>query len=545
MQNRRYAFGDPLFCRMKWRIFFIIVSDKMNRRKFIQHSGLALLGSALASKKSFSSYSGKLPAAEPDQLIDSIVSAALDAGAQYADVRLVNLKRQKIQVQNNIVSAISEMESFGYGLRVFAGGNFGFASFDNLEKQDVSLLVRHAIDTARSRGSIQPLHVDFKSESINDTWRTPVKTDPFSVTMKEKIDFLKSLTAAGLAGEHIEFAVANFFFIKEEKIFVSSTGKRIQQTLFKTYPNFAVTAVDKKNGIMESCSSFFEPQAVGYEITTSYPFIDELKQACADAYEKALAQPQPAGSYDLIITPSHLWSLFDETLGYHLDPANVFLLNGNNPNERLYDPSEIGNALIASDKISVQADNTLTNALASSKYDDEGNRSSVCSIIENGRLHALPVNKELQNITSLQSEFACSTAEDWNFPAISRQPNLILKAQEHGATLDQIISRTEKGILLKGRGNIYHNYDRKSFQAVPQLMWLVENGKIVRMIRNTSYQARTLDFWKSCTELGGEQDLQMGGTIFQDAGDPPQQGGHSVIAPVAVFHNVQLIPLSK
>ncbi|MGZ4354983.1 MAG: PmbA/TldA family metallopeptidase, partial [Gaiellaceae bacterium] len=61
------------------------------------------------------------------RLCDEAVSAALAAGASYADARAVQRRSQSVAVKNGRVDDVSDVESEGIGVRVLVGGAWGFA----------------------------------------------------------------------------------------------------------------------------------------------------------------------------------------------------------------------------------------------------------------------------------------------------------------------------------------------------------------------------------------------------------------------------------
>ena len=64
--------------------------------------------------------------------MDEIVASALDSarrrGAEYADLRLVHNREERIVVRNGVVETLSADESVGLGIRALYNGSWGFAS---------------------------------------------------------------------------------------------------------------------------------------------------------------------------------------------------------------------------------------------------------------------------------------------------------------------------------------------------------------------------------------------------------------------------------
>src|SRR5437763_569309 len=61
------------------------------------------------------------------ELCDEGVSAALFAGASYADARVVLRRNQTVATRNHRVDRLDDMETEGLGVRVLVGGAWGFA----------------------------------------------------------------------------------------------------------------------------------------------------------------------------------------------------------------------------------------------------------------------------------------------------------------------------------------------------------------------------------------------------------------------------------
>ncbi len=63
-----------------------------------------------------------------DKLLLNALDLASVKGAQYADIRLVDTKQERLSVRNGVVDTLSNDHSTGFGVRVLANGSWGFAS---------------------------------------------------------------------------------------------------------------------------------------------------------------------------------------------------------------------------------------------------------------------------------------------------------------------------------------------------------------------------------------------------------------------------------
>ena len=61
------------------------------------------------------------------QMMQDVIQAALDRGADFADLRIMNGSATAVAVEDGRADKISTAQSRGAGLRVLVGGAWGFA----------------------------------------------------------------------------------------------------------------------------------------------------------------------------------------------------------------------------------------------------------------------------------------------------------------------------------------------------------------------------------------------------------------------------------
>src|SRR6476661_3711422 len=103
----------------------------MERRKFLQIGAgtagamlIPVFGNAIAADELMSA----MPRSAKKALADIALNAATKAGASYCDVRIGRYLNQFVITRDLNVENISNTESSGVGVRVIAGGAYGFAS---------------------------------------------------------------------------------------------------------------------------------------------------------------------------------------------------------------------------------------------------------------------------------------------------------------------------------------------------------------------------------------------------------------------------------
>ena len=88
------------------------------------------------------------------ELCDHALNSAVAAGADYADVRIIERRRQSIETRNGTVSTLDQIHSFGFGVRVLTQGAWGFASSPGIGKADLARVAREAAAVARASARV-------------------------------------------------------------------------------------------------------------------------------------------------------------------------------------------------------------------------------------------------------------------------------------------------------------------------------------------------------------------------------------------------------
>src|SRR6185369_9794425 len=113
---------------------------------------------------------------------------AKKAGALYADIRINRYRTQAMSLRSqpdfatgklNHVPAVSDTESFGFGIRVLAAGAWGFASSNRVTRDEIARAARDASDIAKTNSTLRIKPVQLaKVKAFTDTYRTPIAKDP-------------------------------------------------------------------------------------------------------------------------------------------------------------------------------------------------------------------------------------------------------------------------------------------------------------------------------------------------------------------------------
>src|SRR6266511_4084158 len=155
----------------------------MDRREFLQTA---------AATTAISSLQLRLPQVDASvrDLCMRALNSARTAGASYADVRVGRTRLQSIATREQQITNLSDNETFGFGIRVLAQGAWGFAASRDLTLAEIDRVARLAVAQAKAnrRAMQRPITLAPTPAVKDGRWRSPIETDPFDITVEEKVE---------------------------------------------------------------------------------------------------------------------------------------------------------------------------------------------------------------------------------------------------------------------------------------------------------------------------------------------------------------------
>ena len=488
------------------------------------------------------------PSADPLvlELANEALNVARSNGASYADARVGRYRRQIIQTRERQVSAVTDDESYGIGIRTLVNGCWGFAATSTMTRAGVQNAAREAITLSRAARTVQRRPVDLApSKPVTGTWMTPVQRDPIEVPLEEKIALLLRANEAALKVKDVRFVSSTLQLLREMKTLVTSEGTNTTQTFIRVGPYFTATAVAP--GDFQTYEEELAPRGQGWEYVESLNMPGNAERWASMAAEKLTAKSVDAGQYDLILDPTNLWLTIHESIGHPTELDRAVGQEANYAGTSFVAPPEktIGKLKYGPAFMNVQADRTQPNSLSRVAWDDEGVPSEQWLIIEKGIFKDYQTTREqakwIQHLTGVTRSHGCSFAESWNAVQFQRMPNISLLPGERDITLDDIVAATDRGIVIKNRGSWSIDNQRYNFQFSGQVYHEVRNGKIVGMLRDVAYQSNTPVFWNSMDMIGGKSSYWLGGSFNDGKGEPAQSSSVSHGCPPCRFRNVTIL----
>jgi TldD protein len=492
------------------------------------------------------------PGADPLalELANEALNVARGAGASYADVRVGRYRQQSITTRERQVSGVSDLESYGIGIRTLVDGCWGFAATSTMTRAGVQDAARQAAVMSRAARTLRKQPVQLAPVTpVQGTWMTPVVRDPLEVPLEEKVALLLAANEAALKVNRVRFANSRLDLLREVKTLLTSEGTNITQTLIRVGPEFTATAIDA--GDFQTYSEELAPRGAGWEYIESLDMPSNAGRWAELAAEKLSARSVDAGPWDLIIEPTNLWLTIHESIGHPTELDRAVGEEANYAGTSFVAPPErvIGQLRYGPDFMNVQADRTQEGSLSRVAWDDEGVPADRWLLIEGGMFKDYQTTREqvarVQKLTGVARSHGCSFADSWSTVQFQRMPNVSLLPGERDVTVDDIIRDTRRGIVIRNRGSWSIDHQRYNFQFSGQAFYEVRDGKIAGMLRDVAYQADTPKFWSSMDLIGGQSSYWVGGSFNDGKGEPAQSSSVSHGCVPARFRNVTVLNTNR
>ncbi len=474
-------------------------------------------------------------------IAEQALDAATRAGVSYADVRVVEHRDRHVSTKNGKMGTVSASESTGAGIRVLAGGCWGFAATDDLSREGIERAAARAVEIARASALARKKDVELAPEEKHEAvWVSPCAIDPFTVPVEENLGLLLAIDAELRKNPGVTLAEAGLVFTRERKVFASSLGSRIDQTRTTSGAGFAAHSYKDDEIQKRSYPNSFggQHQLKGYELIAELDLLGNAPRVAEEAVALHSAAQCPEGEFDLILDSSQLGLQIHESIGHPIELDRVLGSEANYAGMSFLTLDKLGSLRYGSPIVNVVADARLDHGpgLGTFAFDDEGVRAQCTPIIRGGLFTGYLTSRETAAAIGQPRSNGAMRAEGWARIPLIRMTNVSLLPGEQPLEAvfdgDAIYMETNRSWSIDDR--------RLNFQFGCEIGWEIRGGKRGRMLKNPSYSGVTPEFWNSCAAIADRRHWTLWGTPNCGKGQPEQVMGTGHGASPARFRKVKI-----
>jgi TldD protein len=464
-------------------------------------------------------------------------------GATYADVRVMDIRHREISTKNGEVGTLAESESLGIGIRVIAGGAWGFASTDRLTREGVQACAAEAVSIAKASALAKLENVHMVPErSYVDTWQNPFLKDPFRIPVERQIDLLLAADKEMRRVKGVTVAEGSMSFRRIEQLFASSSGSSIHQVKMQSGAGIVATSFAGTEIQKRSYPNSFGGQHMlqGYELIESLDLVGNASRTAEECVALHSALQCPEGNSTIILGSSQLGLQIHESIGHPIELDRVLGMEANFAGMSFLTTEKLRKLKYGSEIVNVVADARLEHGpgLGTFAYDDEGVPAQCTPIITDGLFTGYLSNRETAASIGEKRSGGTMRTESWNRLPMIRMTNISINPGVW--EYDDLIADTDDAIFMETNRSWSIDDRRYHFQFSTEIGWEIKGGKKGRMIKNPSYSGITTEFWNSCDAICSRHHWTLWGTPNCGKGQPQQVMGTGHGAAPARFRNVKV-----
>ncbi len=456
------------------------------------------------------------------ELVLQAVDRARALGASYADARAITRRSQSLHTRNGAAEALMDASEQGLGVRVIADGAWGFAAAPAPTEAAAAEAAELAVRIARASATLSAGRVELAPQApARGEWSSPCEVDPFGLPVEEKLALLLEADYIMREVPGVRVARGELNLVREEKWFASSEGAEIRQT--RVQSGGMIQALAEGGGEVQrrSYPSSLDGDNAnrGWEFVLSLDLPGNARRVGEEAVALLSADPCPAKVTTLILDGGQLALQVHESCGHPTELDRVFGSERSFAGTSFLTPDKLGWFRYGSAIVNLYADATIPGAMGSFGYDDEGVPAQRVDLVKGGIFHGYLSSRETAARLSLPSGGAMR-ASGWNRTPIIRMTNINLAPGD--SSLEQMIRETDDGIYAVTNKSWSIDDQRLNFQFATEIAWEIKGGQLGRMLRNTTYQGVTPEFWSGCDAIAGPQEWRPWGLLNCGKGEPMQ-----------------------
>ena len=442
-------------------------------------------------------------------IVENVLTAALESGADFAEIYGEETKRSNIGMVNGRVETALGGMDFGAGIRLFFGtqGIYGFTN-DLSEKN----LIRIAKEGAAAMKGDR-LYERRGWKKMNERIINPVLIRPSGVEKKKKAEKLLLAAEAAKAYSPLITQTRTGCLDVEKHVLVANTegvwaeDNRIRSRF--TVEAVASSASEKQSGHQGPGGS------EGFELFDRIDVEEKAREAARVAVTMLGAKPCPAGQMPVVIDNGFGGVIFHEACGHSLE-ATAVARNASVFAGRLGEP-------IASPLVTAVDDGTIPNGWGSAAFDDEGAPTQRNILIKNGILNSYLIDKLNGRRMGMPST-GSGRRQDYRYAPTSRMTNTFIAAGK--STTAEIIAATEYGLYAKQMGGGSVDPATGTFNFAVLEGYMIRNGKICEPVRGATLIGKGAEILPRIDMVGNNLKRAQGmcgsisGQIPTDVGQP-------------------------
>ncbi|MCI0419232.1 MAG: TldD/PmbA family protein [Acidobacteria bacterium] len=429
----------------------------------------------------------------------SLISSARDCS--YAEARYLSRIMTEVSFVNGELERIRVVENAGCGIRVLAGGCWGFGSTSDMSTEALKGSLAQAVSGARVLASKKKIKVKglASSKMARGIFRLPARGNLSDVDIEQKIAVTREAEkAARRHSSAVKSASSAYREILDHKVLVNSDGAEVE--IHDSKPEFSVVAIAKKSGESATAHEGIGITGGWQDLFGTKTHLEYATMAAERAAKLVDAEHARGEKTTIILDPGMVGLLSHEAIGHTVEAD--FVMSGSVARGKL--GMQVASELVT--LVDSGSSEFAENAAGTMIVDDEGVMAGRTAVIEKGVLKSYLHNRESAVTFDTQST-GNARAFLYNDEPLIRMRNTFIEPRSD--MLDDIIKETGHGYLVKGARNGQADANGE-FMFGAEETYLIEHGEIKGLRRGASISGNAFEVLRSVDMVGNQFQYDIG-----------------------------------
>lgn len=426
-------------------------------------------------------------------VLEKVIEIFREAKVDYGDARFDSSQTTTIskdKAEENIAYRSSE----GFHLRVLKGGEWRAAGFAGVDKEEIiegAIKLSKFVPTVKTEAMYKPL----------EPWTLNVekvgKKSFSNVSLEDKIELVRDVFKRLMIDKRIVNAAVRYGESVGQKFFMNTEGSNLRGKA--PIVRLVVVAYAKAGKNIQFDYEVAGKYSVGYEFVEGFNFDEACKETATGAISLLDAEQAPSGRLPAVLDPDMSGLIAHESFGHGLE-ADQVLRNRSFLSDKL-------NMQVASENVTIVDNSAYENAYGTYEFDDEGVKSKRNVLVENGILKGFLHSRETA-VTLNMSPTGNGRAEDFSHKIYVRMSNTYFERGDW--TLEEMFEGISRGVYLVKSSHGMEDPLGGGIQVSSVKGYLIENGKLTKLLRPVSLSGKVLELLKNVDAVGKDFKLHSG-----------------------------------
>ncbi|MGQ0605502.1 MAG: TldD/PmbA family protein [Candidatus Nitrosotenuis sp.] len=443
------------------------------------------------------------------------IKIAQKHGATYYDIRIENIKKNAITIENGNLEQFTTLHNNGIGIRVLYDGAWGFFSTsDHTTLEDGIISAIKAAKSVKKKNKVKLAEIQIHEKTINYAIKKNTETDEL---IKIAFDCDKIIR------DHHKISKSSVTALvtDTEKYFENSEGAKITQNYTDCTMDLIATA--HQSGVTQSINTTEGGRGGLEKISNVFSAAKEITSKAASLLESKSPKEEKS---TIIMNPDFVALLTHEILG-HPSEADRVLGKEMAWAGGAWWAGMLGQK-IGSDSLNVIDDPTISGSLGWYEYDDEGVKSQKKSLVQDGILTSHMHSRETASMFDAEPN-SSMRATSYSFMPLIRMACTCIEAGNWDP--QEMIKDVKHGYYVSNMKIPSIDMKRHNWSISCQYANRIENGEIKELLRDVLIVGTAPEFFSSIDACG--KDFTVRPITNCGKGDPMQQmkmgnGGPSI-----------------